>query len=197
MNKRTILHALRRLGELAHAEGLTLEVTVYGGVAMLLLFDSRTATKDVDAILRPEAEAKRLAARVGDELGLPDGWIGGDVAMFLSNKLSARSSMQPVGPEKLGLTKEIPGLRITTPNPRYLLAMKARALRPKLGGIEGDWDDLEVLIRHVGVKSCDEVDEIIEEYFPDYSLADKGEKARMQVQSLIEKILNGKNGPQR
>ena len=37
--------------------------------------------------------------------------------------------------------------------------MKARTLRPKLGGIEA-------LIRHEGVLSRDEIDEIIEEYFP-------------------------------
>lgn len=189
MTKATILHALRRLGELAAQEGLTIEATIYGGVAMVLLFDSRSATKDVDAILRPEAEARRLAAQVAKELGLPagDSWVESGVALFLSNEVKARESMTKISPDRLGVA-ELPGIRITTPNPRYLLAMKARALRPKFAGVEGDWDDLEVLIRHERIRSCDELDAIIEDYFPDYSLADKGPKIKAQVQSLIERV---------
>lgn len=185
MKKSEIIHALKRLGEIAHAEGLTLDITIYGGVAMSLLFDSRAVTKDVDAIIRPESEAKRLAAIVARELGLHENWINADVRMFLSDEIAARES---VGRIKQPALASLPGLRLSTPNPRYLLAMKSRALRPKLPGVEGDWDDLAVLIRDQHIRSCDEIDAIIEEYFPDHALADKGPKIRNQVQELIETI---------
>jgi hypothetical protein len=47
--------------------GIELEVALYGGVVMMLAYDRRTATRDVDAIFRP-TEAARLptAFRRGD-----------------------------------------------------------------------------------------------------------------------------------
>lgn len=191
MDKRTIISALDRLGRLAAAEGLTLEIAIYGGVAMMLLFDSRSVTKDIDAVCRPKADAVRLADKVAKELGLHDGWIEDGVRLFLSNEPASRAAMKPC----LSLPPELgknPGLRIVLPTPRYLIAMKARALRPRLPGVEGDWHDLETLLRHEKIRTTDEVDEIIEEYFPDYSLADKGPLATAQVAELIAKILSKK-----
>ncbi len=187
MKKSTLLAALTRLGELATHEGLVIEATIYGGVAMLLLFDSRTATKDIDAILRPEEEALRLAKKVAREMDLPDDWIESRVSMFLSHELIARESVRPLDCAK-AMLPDMPGLRISTPNPRYLIAMKARALRPPRPGIEGDWDDIAVLIRHENIRSCAAIDAIIEEYFPDYSLADKSAQTRAALAELVETI---------
>ena len=50
--------------ELAHGEKLTLEVALYGGAVFTLVYGSRDATKDVDALVRPLKEAQRLAAVV-------------------------------------------------------------------------------------------------------------------------------------
>ena len=41
------------LGELAFEQGVTLEVSLYGGAVFTLVYDSRDATKDVDAVVRP------------------------------------------------------------------------------------------------------------------------------------------------
>lgn len=187
MKKATILAALARLGELAAQEGLIIEATIYGGVAMLLLFDSRTATKDIDAILHPKKESARLVKKVAREMDLPDDWIESRVAMFLSNELVARESIGPLDTAK-AMLPDMRGLRISTPNPRYLIAMKARALRPPRPGIEGDWDDIAVLIRHEKIRTCDEIDVIIDEYFPDYSLSDKSPQTRAALAELIGKI---------
>lgn len=183
MNKSTIYQALRRLGELAEAEGLILEITIYGGVAMMLNFDSRVVTKNVDAILRPHEDGMRLADRVGRELGLPDGWLEDNVRLFLSNELVERESrIVPLAlPREL---KNLPGLRLTVASPRYLIAMKSRSLRRSLPGVEGDRDDLVVLFRHENIRSADTVDEILESYFPDYLL---DERARHTIETLIAK----------
>ena len=181
MNKSTIYQALRRLGELAESEGLILEITIYGGVAMMLNFDSRVVTKDVDAILRPHEEGVRLAERVGRELGLSEGWLEDNVRLFLSNELVERESrIAPLAlPKEL---KNLPGLRFTVPSPRYLIAMKSRSLRRSLPGVEGDRDDLIVLFRHENIRSADTVEEILEAYFLDYLLDDR---ARHTVETLI------------
>ena len=53
------------------------EIAVAGGAALVLLFDARQTTKDVDAyVLRPEASHVRDAAReVAKELGFPEDWL--------------------------------------------------------------------------------------------------------------------------
>ncbi|MDR1282450.1 MAG: hypothetical protein LBK99_16760 [Opitutaceae bacterium] len=185
MEKPVLIQALRRLGELAEAEGSMVEITVYGGVAMMLHFDSRQATKDIDAIFRPRAETLALARKVQAELDLPDNWINDEVRQFLSNELAAREAGLRVTPFALPPElREAPGVRISAASPRYLVAMKARALRRPLPGITGDREDLAVLFRHENIRSADEVDEILEEFFPDYIL---DERARLVIEAIIEK----------
>jgi hypothetical protein len=67
------------LGELAREQKVTLEVSLYGGAVFTLVYGSRDATNDVDAIIRPEAAARTLARRVAQELGLPDDWLNDHV----------------------------------------------------------------------------------------------------------------------
>ena len=67
LTKVRITGALRRLGELAQAEQLTIELALYGGAVFTLVYGSREATKDVDALVRPAKDARRLAAVVARE----------------------------------------------------------------------------------------------------------------------------------
>ena len=46
-----IEEALRRLGELAHAQDQVIELLAVGGAVMVLAYDARLATHDVDAVL--------------------------------------------------------------------------------------------------------------------------------------------------
>ena len=66
LNKARLTRALRRLGDLAHAKGLVLELSMYGGAVFTLVYGSREATRDVDGLIRPAAAAAGAAAvRVG------------------------------------------------------------------------------------------------------------------------------------
>src|SRR4051812_46307177 len=53
------------------------ELVVVGGAALVLLFNARESTKDVDAFfVRPEAATVRRAAEhVAENLGLPEDWV--------------------------------------------------------------------------------------------------------------------------
>lgn len=55
-----IRRALRRLSELATAEGIVLELALYGGAVFTLVYGSRETTKDVDGIIRPHEAGIRL-----------------------------------------------------------------------------------------------------------------------------------------
>ena len=49
-DRATLLAAFGELGRAAWAEGTTIEIAVYGGSALTLIFDWWVATKDVDGV---------------------------------------------------------------------------------------------------------------------------------------------------
>jgi hypothetical protein len=151
-----IRRALVRLGELADAEGIKLEVCIYGGAALMLAYDSRAITKDVDAVLRPSDAGGRLARRVAHELVLPEDWINDDVKMFLAPREGLRT-----------LPWDSAGIAVTVPTVSYLLAMKALACRKALPGYEGDIADLRFLLHKMDITSVSQVQEHIDRYYPD------------------------------
>ena len=90
LSRKRIVQALRRLGELAHARHVTLEISLYGGAVFTLVYGSRETTKDVDAILRQDGLGRELSAQVATELGLPEDWLNDDVRQFLAEKEAKR-----------------------------------------------------------------------------------------------------------
>jgi hypothetical protein len=49
--RQEIEEGLRRLGELAQAKGLQIELTLVGGAVMVLQFNARPSTRDVDVVV--------------------------------------------------------------------------------------------------------------------------------------------------
>ncbi len=87
--------ALRRLAELARAEGITLELSLYGGAVFTLVYASRESTRDVDGLIRPKAEGDRLARKVAEEQDLPADWLSDDVAQFPGGRGGIVRSLLP------------------------------------------------------------------------------------------------------
>lgn len=54
------------------------ELVLIGGAAVLANYGFREMTYDVDAIIRASSAMKQAANTVGDELGLPNGWLNSD-----------------------------------------------------------------------------------------------------------------------
>ena len=80
LDRERLVRALRRLGELAVADEVKLELSLYGGAVFTLVYGSRDSTKDVDGLIRPAEAGRLLARRVAVEQGLPEDWINGDDA---------------------------------------------------------------------------------------------------------------------
>ncbi len=164
LTKDEILAALARLSELAAEEGVRMEMTVYGGALMLLAYDARDVTKDVDAIVHPSEVARRLVARVARERRLHEGWLNDDVRQFVSTRERKRELRLP--------NIDRSGLHLTCPSAKYLLAMKVMASRKPLPGYAGDFDDIALLLRLTKVRSVEQVGEIVNDFFPDTVLPD-------------------------
>lgn len=172
LGRAEILRALRRLGELAREKEIELELSIYGGCAMILAFERRAITRDVDAIFHPRDAIAPLIAQVARERGLPKEWLNDDVRQFLAPKEAMRD-----------LPLDLPGIKITSPPASYLLAMKALAGRRALPGYEGDEADLRFLIRKMAITEIDEVQMHIDRYYPDDVPSDS---ARAMIAQIIK-----------
>jgi len=163
LSRGRITQALRRLGELAREQKVTLEISLYGGAVFTLVYGSRDSTKDVDAVVNQSEVAKTLAVKVAGELGLPDDWLNDHVKQFLAVKEAKRVLPQSDFGE---------GLRVSVPTAAYLLAMKLRACRPPLPGYAGDYGDIRFLVEKMQIDSVETAEAIHDKFFPHDVLSD-------------------------
>ena len=151
MTQDQIIQALHRLEEELSKEGLRGEIGIVGGAAMVLAFNARKATKDVDAIFEPSSQIREAAARIAPRLGLPNDWINDAVKGFMPANSSPRQ-----------VILDLPHLTVWIPPTPYLLAMKAISARFDTH----DAQDLKTRIRFFKIKSPEQVFELIENYYP-------------------------------
>jgi len=120
LGRNEIVGALTRLGELAAAEGQAIELLAFGGSVMVLEFDARPSTRDVDAITLASTDpnvVRRLANIVASERNWANDWLNDAVKGFLA------------GPATLNLLFKSPGITVSRPSLEQLLAMKLCACR--------------------------------------------------------------------
>ncbi len=175
LNKADILRALNRLGALAQAKGLTLEVALYGGAVFTVVYGSRDSTKDVDAIVRPSEPARRIVLQVAREQDLPEDWLNDNVRQFLA----ASEEKRRLPSEEFG-----PGLAVSVPTAAYLLAMKVNACRAPLPGYAGDQEDILFLVRKMELKSFGRVEEVYHRFFPRDEIP---ELCRLAIEAVLGK----------
>jgi hypothetical protein len=144
------------------------EAYLAGGAVMCLVFHARPATKDVDAMLVPATEMRAAAHAVAMLEGLSDDWLNDAVKGFFSER------------GEFELFEELSNLRIYTPDPGYLFAMKCLAMR--LGEQFQDLNDVAVLARELGLHTVAEAESILGQY---YSLDRYPAKARYLLEELL------------
>lgn len=128
------------------------EIYLVGGAVMCLVYHARPTTKDVDAFFQPSQKLRQAAARVGASAGLPEDWINDAVKGFLSQKGEFDSFLH------------LSHLRIFSPRPDYLLAMKCLAMR--IGEEFHDLEDIRYLLRYLNITRYQQAVETITRYYP-------------------------------
>lgn len=163
LSRENILAALRRLDELLREKEVIGEVCIFGGAAMVLAFDARESTRDVDAIFVPKEEVQEAAKRVAAEFGIDEDWLNSGVKGFLSPEGAVTSEGMPV----------FENLRVMRPTTEYLLAMKCLASRIATMGVRGDRQDVITLLRQLGIDDPSKVCEIVARYYKESRLPAK------------------------
>ncbi len=128
---------------------VTGELCLYGGAVMSLVYQARPATKDVDAIFQPTAIMRQAIAAVAEQHQLPVDWLNDAVKGF-------------VVAHPKHILFDFSHLKIYTPAPDYLLAMKVMAARVDTA----DRDDVIRLIRELQLATPQAVFAIVEHYYP-------------------------------
>ena len=176
LSREQIMAALRRLDELLREKGVIGELCVFGGAAMVLAFDARESTRDVDAIFVPKDDVLALAKRVAKEFDLRWDWLNDGVKGFVSNLGEVTADGMP----KLG------NLRIMRPTTEYLLAMKCLASRVEDYSHQGDKADVITLIRQLGITESSTVCDLVCKYYKETLLPPK-------IRFFIEEIVGELN----
>lgn len=145
-----ILTALQALGRDLTNQDVRGQIFIVGGAAMALAYSTRRVTKDIDAVFEPKAVIYRAAARVADELGLPDDWLNDAVKAFM-----------PGPDDNARPLPEVRGIEITTASPQYLLAMKLMAMR-----FGEDDEDIEILLQQSGLHTAREALDLLKRMYP-------------------------------
>jgi hypothetical protein len=150
LDREQIENAFRLLGEKLARRGVVADIYVFGGAAMVLAYDARRATRDVDAVFQPHGMVLDEARGVADALGLPPWWLNEQASIYVSGK---------VDPGKRNVFDH-PGLRVAAASPEHMLAMKVLSGRPR------DADDIRLLLQHLDIATANEALAICGRVFP-------------------------------
>jgi hypothetical protein len=151
MTQEQILQAFNALNDELAREGVKGEVGVVGGAAMVLAFNARESTRDVEAVFDPSSKVRAAAMRVSEMQGLPVDWLNDAVKGFMPADTQPRS-----------ILLDLPFLSVWVPPPQYLLAMKAISARFD----SNDAADLRTLIRYMQLRRAEDVLEVVARYYP-------------------------------
>lgn len=120
LTKQQIKELLQRLGELAEQQGYQIELLLMGGAYMVLAYNARPSTHDIDAlILSPQetSAVRELVKQVAKEHGISEDWLNDAAKGYL------------FGRSQGSVILSAPGILVRTPAVTQLLAMKLCAWR--------------------------------------------------------------------
>jgi hypothetical protein len=146
LSKPDLLAAFRELDQRLSKDKTTADLFIFGGAALVLGYEARPGTRDVDAIWRPHGAVLKHAWDIGAERGWPKSWLNDQATAYLP------SGFEPVG--KVVYAGD--AIRIMRAEPELLLAMKVAALRRR------DEPDILFLAKHLGISNASEIVELTE-----------------------------------
>jgi hypothetical protein len=178
LSKSDMLSIFEKMGELCKQQDLTLEIAVYGGSAIMLEFDYRSATFDIDfvPVSGGADKVKTLANAASKALNFPEHILRDDVSLFVSD--TAEYALQGDFPKGAG------NLRVFTATPEYIFAMKMLAMRSSME--TQDLRDIWELADACDIKSAEEADTMLAKFYPKSVLP-------LRNKMIIEDVFQAKN----
>jgi hypothetical protein len=120
LDRDELISALNQLGQLAAADGQSIELLIVGGGVMVLEFGARLSTRDLDGIVTNDvdhAKVRSYITTIARERAWPDDWLNDAAKGFIATAPG------------VVLVMSAPGIRVSRPALEQLLAMKLCAWR--------------------------------------------------------------------
>lgn len=166
LDRDRLRRAFDLMEELLGRRSLVCQIYVFGGSAMVLAFDERGSTQDVDSRYTSTSAVDEVTAEVARRLSLPRGWMNEQATVYL-----------PAAPdEDAVVVHDSAHLTVSRASLPYLLAMKADAARPQ------DADDIRLLAAEMGLVTVDEVAAVHDRLLPEEPLTER--KRRRVAEAL-------------
>ena len=130
LDREKLLAAFDEIGRAAISANTRLNIVVFGGSALMLASNFRFATEDVDIAEISKPWPPWLAEavdRIAMRNGWSPGWLNEAVTFHLSSLADAERDLAVFG--TFPRREDRVGLTVSVPSPRYLLALKLKALR--------------------------------------------------------------------
>jgi len=173
MDRDEIHGALRELSEVLDDRGVVARIYVVGGAAMVLAYESRFSTDDVDGSGYPTDDVLAAAVEIAERRGLKSGWLHDSVKVYFPT--FKEPDWRPV--IKVGTVD------VVVADERTLLAMKMRASRGRRDEL-----DIKFLLDTCGISSVDGALALYDEYFPEDELP---ERAIPMLRHALEQLQGG------
>ncbi|MCZ0704651.1 hypothetical protein J2T56_003256 [Natronobacillus azotifigens] len=155
LDREKLLEIFRFINVQLMENKMQLELTIYGGSIMTLVYDHRPATKDIDCVFGETN--MRLFENILDltrsTFNLSDGWINEEV----------KEPLKALIKEEKEMFKVYSNLTILRPKPEQLLAMKLLAARPEPAK---DFVDAHLLCKDLSITTKKDLLTIFSSYLP-------------------------------
>ncbi len=162
MDKHKLLEIFDYLNERLKENQLQLEITVYGGSVMTMIYDNRPATKDIDCVFSDINS--RLLQNILDTtqyaFNLPDNWINEEIKEPLKHLIKEDKETYAL----------YSNLKILKPKAQQLLAMKILEARPEPAK---DFIDAYILCKDLNVTAKNDLMDIVSAYVPPRLLGER------------------------
>jgi Nucleotidyl transferase AbiEii toxin, Type IV TA system len=162
LSKTDIESILQRMGQICEARGSYFEIAIYGGSALMLCFDYRQSTVDIDfqPVKGSAQEIADIANQATKELGFEQNVLRDDVGVFVSEV----AKYIPYGE----FPKGNGNLRVLTAAPEYIFAMKIMAMRSsaETQDLRDAWELADIC----EISNLDQAKETLASFYPEKKL---------------------------
>jgi hypothetical protein len=158
--------AFTLLAERLERKQLVGHVHVIDGAAMLLAYNSRVITRDVDALFAPDGPILKAAHEVAAQLDWPRSWLNNQASSYMSRT-----------PGEGAIVFDHPYLQVVATPADHLLAMKVLAARSVR-----DREDIELLIDRLKITSAATIWDTVARFFPDTEIP---ARSRLLIEDLL------------
>ncbi len=162
MNKEKLLLIFEYLNERLKENQLQLEITIYGGSIMTMVYDNRPATKDIDCVF--SESNNKILNNILDltkfAFNLKDGWINEEI----------KEPLKEIIKEDIETYRVYSNLKILKPKAEQLLAMKILAARTEPAK---DFVDAYILCKELRISTKEQLMETILRFIPIKALGER------------------------